>query len=398
MVSVQQGYKQFIQKLTLIKNRIAPQKTKDTPGSKVLLKYIFKELLYYFVICFLFLFVIFFANQILLIGEKLLSKRAPFKDVFLIMVYSIPALIAQTTPFATLVGFLMCLGRMMSDNEILVIRASGFGFRYILVPVIFLGFVISLASFFINDYLMPLSRIKYNKLYLDITRSNPTIVLEPNSVKMIGNTTVVIGDVDNDVVSDIILFNPEGNGEETIIVAKESQLKDSKDAGVLLQLNMSVPVMFTKKRSPNNYDVMSSEKILMNIFDTVFSSSTGSSPSEMTSSDLKKSIKELIEVSGKDDYQVNQWNMEYYKKFSIPFASLFFSILAFSVAFLFGKNNGLTMGLFVGIIICVLYWAMQINGQMLVVYNQMNAFWCIWIPNILVGGVGVILGLFLLKK
>lgn len=398
MVSVQQGYKQFIQKLTLIKNKIAPQKTKDTPGSKVLLKYIFKELLYYFVICFLFLFVIFFANQILLIGEKLLSKRAPFKDVFLIMVYSIPALIAQTTPFATLVGFLMCLGRMMSDNEILVIRASGFGFRYILLPVIFLGFVISLASFFINDYLMPLSRIKYNKLYLDITRSNPTIVLEPNSVKMIGNTTVVIGDVDNDVVSDIILFNPEGNGEETIIVAKESQLKDSKDAGVLLQLNMSEPVMFTKKRSPNNYDVMSSEKILMNIFDTVFSSSTGSSPSEMTSSDLKKSIKELIEVSGKDDYQVNQWNMEYYKKFSIPFASLFFSILAFSVAFLFGKNNGLTMGLFVGIIICVLYWAMQINGQMLVVYNQMNAFWCIWIPNILVGGVGVILGLFLLKK
>lgn len=398
MVSVQQGYKQFIQKLTLIKNKIAPQKTKDTPGSKVLLKYIFKELLYYFVICFLFLFVIFFANQILLIGEKLLSKRAPFKDVFLIMVYSIPALIAQTTPFATLVGFLMCLGRMMSDNEILVIRASGFGFRYILVPVLLLGFVISLASFFINDYLMPLSRIKYNKLYLDITRSNPTIVLEPNSVKMIGNTTVVIGDVDNDVVSDIILFNPEGNGEETIIVAKESQLKDSKDAGVLLQLNMSEPVMFTKKRSPNNYDVMSSEKILMNIFDTVFSSSTGSSPSEMTSSDLKKSIKELIEVSGKDDYQVNQWNMEYYKKFSIPFASLFFSILAFSVAFLFGKNNGLTMGLFVGIIICVLYWAMQINGQMLVVYNQMNAFWCIWIPNILVGGVGVILGLFLLKK
>ncbi|MCQ2590211.1 MAG: LptF/LptG family permease [Treponema sp.] len=398
MVSVQQGYKQFIQKLTLIKNKIAPQKTKDTPGSKVLLKYIFKELLYYFVICFLFLFVIFFANQILLIGEQLLSKRAPFKDVFLIMVYSIPALIAQTTPFATLVGFLMCLGRMMSDNEILVIRASGFGFRYILVPVLLLGFIISLASFFINDYLMPLSRIKYNKLFLDITRSNPTIVLEPNSVKMIGNTTVVIGDVDNDVVSDIILFNPEGNGEETIIVAKESQLKDSKDAGVLLQLNMSEPVMFTKKRSPNNYDVMSSEKILMNIFDTVFSSSTGSSPSEMTSSDLKKSIKELIEVSGKDDYQVNQWNMEYYKKFSIPFASLFFSILAFSVAFLFGKNNGLTMGLFVGIIICVLYWAMQINGQMLVVYNQMNAFWCIWIPNILVGGVGVILGLFLLKK
>ena len=56
------------------------------------------------------------------------------------------------------------------------------------------------------------------------------------------------------------------------------------------------------------------------------------------------------------------------------------------------------MGLLVGIFICVLYWAMQITGQMLVVHNQMNAFLCIWIPDILIGTIGVFLGLFLLKK
>jgi len=143
---------------------------------------------------------------------------------------------------------------------------------------------------------------------------------------------------------------------------------------------------------------MIADSLLMNIFDSVFSASTGYSPSEMTSSDLKKKIKEMVEISGKDDFQVNQWNMEYYKKFAIPFASLFFSILAFSIAFLFGKHNGLTMGLFVGIVICVLYWAMQISGQMMVVNNQFNAFWCIWVPDILVGGIGILLSLFLLKK
>ena len=292
----------------------------------------------------------------------------------------------------------MCLGRMMSENEILIIRASGFGFKYICIPVLFLGFLISIFSFFVNDYLMPLSRIKYNKLFFEITRSNPTIVLEPNSVKQIGNSTVVIGDVVNDEVSDIILFNPEGNGEESIIVAKSSKLKDSKESGVLLQLHMSEPVMLTKKRNASNYDTMQADKMLMNIFDTVFSTNTGSSPSEMTSSDLRKRIIKLKEVSGSNDYQVNTWNMEYYKKFSIPFASFFFSILAFSIAFLFGKHNGLTMGLLVGIFICVLYWAMQITGQMLVVHNQMNAFLCIWIPDILIGTIGVFLGLFLLKK
>ena len=156
--------------------------------------------------------------------------------------------------------------------------------------------------------------------------------------------------------------------------------------------------MLTKKRNASNYDTMQADKMLMNIFDTVFSTNTGSSPSEMTSSDLRKRIIKLKEVSGSNDYQVNTWNMEYYKKFSFPFASFFFSILVFSIAFLFGKHNGLTMGLLVGIFICVLYWAMQITGQMLVVHNQMNAFLCIWIPDILIGTIGVFLGLFLLKK
>ena len=121
--------------------------------SNVLIRYICKELFSYFVVSFLFLFVVFFANQILLIGESLLSKRAPFKDVAMVMIYSLPMLISQSIPFATLIGFLMCLGRMMSDNEILIMRASGFGYRYIFLPVLTLGIIISLFTFFTNDYL-----------------------------------------------------------------------------------------------------------------------------------------------------------------------------------------------------------------------------------------------------
>ncbi len=90
--------------------------------------------------------------------------------------------------------------------------------------------------------------------------------------------------------------------------------------------------------------------------------------------------------------------MEYYKKFAIPFGSIFFAFLAFSIAFLFGKHNGLTMGLFIGIIIFVLYWAMQISGQLLVTRVNLNAFLCIWVPNLLMALVAAILSLGLLKK
>ena len=368
-------------------------------GRNILIKYLYKELFYYFMICFAFLFVVFFANQILLIGEDMLSKRAPFKDVVKIMIYSLPAIIAQSAPFATLVGFLMCLGRMASDNEILIFRASGFSFRSILVPVMVLGMAISLVSFFVNDYLLPLGTIKYNQLYRKIMKSNPTVVLEPDSVKQIGDSTVVIGSVDGENVSDIIFFNESKKDEETIIVAGESKLTGARNEGVLLQLDMSDTVVTTfKNHVKKTYDVMKSGRTILNIFDSTFTGKSGKNPREMTFVDLRKEIQSMEVKPDIDKIRLNTWRMEYYKKFAIPFGSIFFAFLAFSIAFLFGKHNGLTMGLFVGIIICVLYWAMQISGQLLVTRVHLDSFLCIWIPNFLLAAMGIIFSFVLIGK
>ncbi len=368
-------------------------------GKRILIKYLYRELFYYFLICFAFLFVVFFANQILLIGEDMLSKRAPFKDVAKIMIYATPALIAQSAPFATLVGFLMCLGRMASDNEILIFRASGFSFRSILYPVLILGMTISLVSFFVNDYLLPLGTIKYNQLYRQIMRSNPTVVLEPNSVKQIGNSTVVIGDVNDSKVSDIIFFTKRASDQETVIIAGESSLAGAKNQGVLLQLDMSEAMMTTFDLNDfSNYDVLSAEKTILNIFDSVITGHSGKNPREMTFYDLRKEIKSMKADPDEDYIRINTWLMEYYKKFAIPFGSIFFAFLAFSIAFLFGKHNGLTMGLFTGIIICVLYWAMQISGQLLVTRVNMDSFLCIWVPNILILVIALFLSINLIRK
>lgn len=368
-------------------------------GRNILIKYLYRELFYYFMICFAFLFVVFFANQILLIGEDMLAKRAPFNDVVKIMIYSLPAIIAQSAPFATLVGFLMCLGRMASDNEILIFRASGFSFRSILVPVMILGMAISLVSFFVNDYLLPLGTIKYNQLYRKILHSNPTVVLEPDSVKQIGDSTVVIGSVDGDNVSDIIFFSENKKDEESIIVAGASKLTGAKNEGVLLQLDMSNTFVTTfKNHVRKTYDVMKSERTILNIFDSTFTGKYGKNPREMTFIDLRKEIHSMELKPDIDKIRLNTWRMEYYKKFAIPFGSIFFAFLAFSIAFLFGKHNGLTMGLFIGIIICVLYWAMQISGQLLVTRVHLDSFLCIWIPNILLAVMGVIFSLVLIGK
>ncbi len=356
----------------------------------VFYRYLLKELFLYFFVAFLFFFFIFFVNQILLVIKKILEKKVPLLDVVKLMFYALPGIIAQSAPFATLVGFLMCLGRLVSENEVLIFRASGQSYRSILTPVIVLGFIISLGSFFVNDYLLPLGTIKYNRLYRSILASNPAVELEPNSVKKTVDKTLVIGDVVLDWVSDLIFFDNGDSEQQRIIIADNSIVRKSKDPGVLMTLEMNKATVLLFDRSKRtDYDVLSSELLNLNIFESSISATSSRvSPREMTSYDLHKRIKQMEESEDFSKKQLNSYRLEYNKKFSLPFGSIFFAFLAIPLALLFGKHNGQTIGLIIGIVICVLYWTMMILGQIFGNRGGLSGFWVMWAPNIAITVAG----------
>ena len=133
--------------------------------SPTIFKYVFHEMLFSFFICFLFFFFIFFVNQILLMAKEVLTKRVPLDQVILLIIYSLPTVIAMSAPFACLVGTLMTVGRLTSDNEILVMLSSGLSYKTIFFPAIAIGIIISLLSFFTNDVLLPAGTVQFNRLW-----------------------------------------------------------------------------------------------------------------------------------------------------------------------------------------------------------------------------------------
>ncbi len=365
----------------------------------VLVRYLIKELLLYFTVAFLFFFLVFFVNQILLLIADILKKHVPLGDTMRLMVYSLPTVIAQSAPDATLVGFLMCLGRLMSDNEVLIFRASGLGYSFIAVPVIILGIVISLASFFVNDYLLPIGTIKFNRLKHEITNSNPGVIIEPNSIKSFDDFTIVIGNVKDSKISDLVFFDERSSDTQTIISARDTEMISSKQDGVLLQLNMNDSVVASlKKSNREDFDILGSSKATLNILDSqVLDTNLQVRPREMTSYDLGRQIRMMKANPNTSKYRLNTYKMEFHKKFSNPFCSIFFAILALPLAFIFGKHNGQTICLIFGLVISVLYWAMTILGQMFSLRIGINAVVAMWFPDVLIGAVGLTL-YFVLKR
>lgn len=368
--------------------------------NNVLTKYLSKELLLYFLVCFAFFFVVFFVNQILLLAETILRKRVPVGSVLKLILYALPAIIAQSAPFATLVGFLMCLGRMVTDNEILILRASGQKYLVLLKPILIMGILISIFSFIMNDYFLPLGTLKYNRMFRQIIVSNPAVEIESNSIKRMNDSTLVIGNVNKEHVNDIVFFDSHTNGDQRIIIAKDTDIVKSTSRGILMQLKMQNSLVFMmNKNRKNNWDTLEADELQLNVFEDSIITSDGSvSPREMTSWDLGKRIRRLTNQPNFSKRQMNSYKLEYNKKFSIPFGSIFFAILAFPLALIFGRKDGQTLGLIFGIIISVLYWAANILGQMFGLRSGWNGFWVMWGPNFFIGLLGIILYLRLKRK
>ncbi len=374
---------------------------KDSSLNKnTLERYLFKELFLYFIALFLSFFMVFFVNQILLLAESILQKHVPLWSVIKLITYCLPFIIAQSAPFATLVGFLMCLGRMMSSNEILIIRASGFGYKMILKPVLLMGLAISVVSFFVNDYLLPLGTIHYTKLFREILRSNPSIEIEPNSIKRTNNSTFVIGDVSENEISDMIIFDTSAEGSQRIIVAGKSSVSKHQKEGVAMKLSMNdARVLLLEKNKRLNFDFLKSVLLSFNVFESSFFDQNSSvSPREMTSFDLYNQIKSLKKDEKTPPKKLNQYMLEFNKKFSIPFGSIFFALLAMPLAIIFGKHNGQIIGLIIGIKISFVYWAFMILGQIFASRSGQGAFLSMWLPNILVLFFGIIFYMVLGRK
>jgi lipopolysaccharide export system permease protein len=345
----------------------------------------------------------------------------------------------MAAPFAALVGTLMAIGRLSSDNEILVILTSGLPYRNIFLPAIVVGILISLVSFFTNDVLLPLGTLRYARLYRRIVVSIPALELESNSVKKFKDTVMVTGNVDGNAIEDILILDRTTDGERRIILARGAELKDAGRRGLSLDLTNAF-IQSSKEVARRDYDYASTSFLRYWVpQEDMIQAITSVGPREMTSRDVLKEIrnKELnlaarldqqhnkvlvnalpleatlrrgpaqpgwnrrnnlisdynkeLEIAGvyRNDRSLSIYRLEYYKKFSIPFGAFSFIFLAVPLG-LMAKKSGQTVGFMFGSFISVVYWALLLGGQTLGINRGYSPFLSMWFPNILAISVGLV--------
>lgn len=405
--------------------------------------YIAKEYLISFAVSFLFFFFIFFVNQILLLAQKILAKNVPVHEVLLLLLYSLPMVIYFSAPFASLVGALMAVGRLSSDNEIQACQASGIPYFRIFSPLLVIGLILSMVSFSVNDYLQPAGNQAFYTLYKEILNRNPAMELEPYSVNRYQDIVIITGNVQGNTIDQIMIIDSTAEKDERIITARQAVfLEETEHEDMITFELVDVFSQTADNKEREKFEYFQSELMVYNILVSNFIPSRSTlSPSEMTSADVYDVIKEKsaalelrmdshenrilfdlvalssiytadLDSSNQYHNHLNRLNhyekeifdleqkeiydrslqihrLEFNKKFSLPFACLAFVVFAFPVG-MFSKRSGRSVGFGIGLFVAIFYWSMFFVGQTLTYRVNFDPFWAVWIPN----GVIILLGIF----
>ena len=406
--------------------------------SRTLFRYLIRDMFFSFFVSFLFFFGVFFVNQLLLMAQEILAKHVPFLQVVMLVFFALPQIVAMSSPFASLMGTLMTIGRMSSDNEVLIILASGLSYKMVFIPAAIVGIIISVVSFFTNDVLLPAGTIQFAKLYRRILVSTPALELEANSVKRFKDTTIVTGPVEGTAIGNILILDRTNDGERRIIMARDAELKDAGREGLSLDLSKAF-IQSSKEIVRSDYDYAFTDSLRYWVPQSDLIQAISSiSPNQMSTTDLRKAIAvkgeelgdrldkqyakcltfaldledslrksdsswnrrennleafvkeyQIVDVMKKDrSYAL--YRFEYHQKYAVPFGAFSFVFLAVSLG-LYAKKSGQTVGFIFGMIISCLFWVLLFGGKTAGVRLGYSPFLTMWLPNIIAISAGSVL-------
>jgi lipopolysaccharide export system permease protein len=98
---------------------------------------------------------IFAATELLNIGKLVSNEHAPLWAAVLVFTWSLPADIVLVIPMALLLGTLLAMQRLSGESEITALKAAGITFARIVTPLLMVGIVMSVVSYYLQEGVVP---------------------------------------------------------------------------------------------------------------------------------------------------------------------------------------------------------------------------------------------------
>jgi lipopolysaccharide export system permease protein len=354
---------------------------------KLLDSYLLKEVIFPFIFGIAaFTSIITGSSLIFQLVSKAIKYGFSFFSTFQLFVYNLPAIISLTLPMAILLATILVMGRLSADLEILALRSAGVSLFRILIPLVSIGFIISLVNIVFNEIVVPRANYHAEVLLNNLKKTNVSIRDNVNLTQYDDDglplRIINVRKVENDILNDITIAEYE-KGRLSRVIRSENGAWDPLGGWVFNNGVMHVLL----ENSSQELMVINFEKEIINLSLNLFDfTKKEKSYSEMNAKELNAFIAKE-KTLGKN---INELVIQYYLKFALPFSCLIFTMIGAAVSFQPHRRSS-AMGMGLSIIIILVYYIIYSLGLALGINAIVPAILAAWAPNILIGGVSLYL-------
>lgn len=193
---------------------------------KIITQYILKQMLFGFVFITTGLLIIVWLSQSLRLFNLLLNSKVSVWLFIQLTITLIPGYLAIISPIALFAVALFTYNRLISDRELIILRAAGMSPLQLAKPVIVIGFLFTLLGFYISLVLVPNADANYRELRWKIQHDISHLLIQEGEFNDISNgITVYIRSKNSDgSLEGIILHDQHSPASQVTLLAEKGSI------------------------------------------------------------------------------------------------------------------------------------------------------------------------------
>ncbi|MFQ5449949.1 MAG: LptF/LptG family permease [Nitrospinaceae bacterium] len=345
-------------------------------------RYIFKELAKIFCVSVVFLSLSVFTEQILFLTKLVANRGISFGEMLMMMAFMFPAFLELTIPFAVLAASVIVFNQFSSDSEIIAMKTSGWGFLYLMRPVMVFSFSAYILINIIIFLIIPMGNQSFKGLIHDIIRNRAYFDIKPYVFNKDFKDLVLYikGRESNTSLRDIFVSDKSDPDSSKIILAKKGIII-AEPSTLKIKIQFQNGTIHNITKQGRNYNILHFDR-----YERYLSlPSTEKLEREAVERNQDVSLKTLIgEIKRKKKLGLNtdREQVALSRKFSVPFSCLLFGLAGAALGIKSGRT-GRSGGIIISGFIIASYFLGLMMIQKFGKYGLFNPYVSVWIPNLI---------------
>ncbi|MGH7714416.1 MAG: LptF/LptG family permease [Vulcanimicrobiaceae bacterium] len=331
---------------------------------------------------------IFVATNLLALSRLIAEEHAALWAVIEYFLWGLPQVVPYVVPMAVLLAVLLAMQRLSGESEITAMKAGGVSLERIAVPLMLVGFLLSVFTFFIEQTFVPYANDRSTEIMQVTIRhaasigTNLTVYTPlPGGGRQL--TAATGYDASSRSLLNVTVIQYDKSGAPQTIIFGDRATAQSNTSWTFDGAR-------TYRFDPDGSTLESTQRtLILDIGEgpTSLLKRAKGTPQEMSRSE----IAQVIRTGQLSATQLGQFVAEYQSQLARPFACLVFALLAVPFGIRRVRGGGTSVGFGLAVAIVFIYYVVMTISNSLGTINAPMAFVMAWFPNVLFFAIGMVL-------